>query len=188
MKKVINVKRKLTSLENVKVKAKEQKELTFEVVWFPCRRRRSSKMGKLESLSLINWSKIICGTCTLIQVCASSLRYNKKIVMTLMNHKIEEESKSFKEKLGVLVSLGSNWQSWVKFNVKTWRNKTLTRPIGFAWIICRRTRRGNSTSSINCSSSSSSKSRSSRKNFDNVKGRRWWSVSSRRKRESCSKD
>jgi hypothetical protein len=31
--------------------------------------------------------------------------------MTLMNHKIEEESKSFKEKLGVLVSLGSNWQS-----------------------------------------------------------------------------
>lgn len=32
MKKVINVKRKLTSLENVKVKAKEQKELTFEVV------------------------------------------------------------------------------------------------------------------------------------------------------------
>ena len=32
VKKVINVKRKLTSLENVKVKAKEQKELTFEVV------------------------------------------------------------------------------------------------------------------------------------------------------------
>ena len=29
------------------------------------------------------------------------LKYNKKIVMTLMNHKVEEESRSFKEKLNV---------------------------------------------------------------------------------------
>ena len=36
------------------------------------------------------------------------LKYNKKIVMTLMNHKVEEESKSFKEKLGVFHPLFSN--------------------------------------------------------------------------------
>ncbi len=29
------------------------------------------------------------------------LKYNKKIVMTLMNHKVCEESKNFKEKLSV---------------------------------------------------------------------------------------
>lgn len=38
------------------------------------------------------------------------LKYNKKIVMTLMNHKVEEDSRSFKEKLGVLISLCSNYQ------------------------------------------------------------------------------
>lgn len=36
------------------------------------------------------------------------LKYNKKIVMTLMNHKVEEESKTFKDKLGVFMSLLSN--------------------------------------------------------------------------------
>lgn len=36
------------------------------------------------------------------------LKYNKKIVMTLMNHKVEEESKSFKEKLSVYLALFSN--------------------------------------------------------------------------------
>lgn len=37
------------------------------------------------------------------------LKYNKKIVMTLMNHKVEEESRSFKEKLNVLPPPRSNF-------------------------------------------------------------------------------
>lgn len=81
VKKVLNVKRKLNSLENVKQKAKEEREASIED-------RKKNEEGQLRKAE---FNKLI----------KDHLKYNKKIVMTLMNHKVEEESKSFKEKLGV---------------------------------------------------------------------------------------
>lgn len=89
VKKVLNVKRKLTSLQNVKQKAKQDREMSMEQK----KKSEESQVRKAEFNKLIK----------------DHLKYNKKIVMTLMNHKVEEQSKSFKEKLGVLSILSSNW-------------------------------------------------------------------------------
>lgn len=62
------------------------------------------------------------------------LKYNKKIVMTLMNHKIEEDSRSFKEKLNVSMPPYSNWQCSIKFKDKICVSKMQTRPIASEWI------------------------------------------------------
>lgn len=62
VKKVINVKRKLTSLENVKMKAKELKELTVEVIVQKGRKRKNRKTVKYEKQSSTNSSKTISST------------------------------------------------------------------------------------------------------------------------------
>lgn len=62
VKKVINVKRKLTSLENVKMKAKELKELTVEVIVQKGRKRKNRKTVKSEKQSSTNSSKTISST------------------------------------------------------------------------------------------------------------------------------
>lgn len=63
------------------------------------------------------------------------LKYNKKIVMTLMNHKVEEESRSFKEKLNVLPPTCSNFPCSTRFNARTCARRTRTRPIASGWTI-----------------------------------------------------
>jgi ABC-type Mn2+/Zn2+ transport system ATPase subunit len=51
------------------------------------------------------------------------LKYNKKIVMTLMTHKIGEESKNFKEKLNVNMQLCSNLKCSDRFRKTTCMRK-----------------------------------------------------------------
>jgi hypothetical protein len=62
VKKVINVKRKLTSLETVKIKAKEHKEMSIEVIPFSCRRGRKWRRIRSRRQSSTSSSKIISNT------------------------------------------------------------------------------------------------------------------------------
>lgn len=57
------------------------------------------------------------------------LKYNKKIVMTLMTHKIGEESRNFKEKLNVNIVGFSNMKYWDKFRRTICMSRMRRRPI-----------------------------------------------------------
>lgn len=100
------------------------------------------------------------------------LKYNKKIVMTLMNHKVEEESRSFKDKLGVSHAPLSNSPCSTKSKGKTSARKMQTRPTESGWTTSMPTKNANSTSSTNFSSSNTSRSRNSSKSSRNEKGRK----------------
>jgi len=70
VKKVLNIKRKLTSIENVRSKTKDVKNQFLEEK----KKEEEQKVQKTEFNKLIK----------------DHLKYNKKIVMTLMNHKVSE--------------------------------------------------------------------------------------------------
>lgn len=62
VKKVLNVKRKLTSLESVKMKAKELKELSMEVTPPPLRKRRKPRRTRRGRRSSTNSSRTTSST------------------------------------------------------------------------------------------------------------------------------
>ena len=92
------------------------------------------------------------------------LKYNKKIVMTLMNHKVEEESRTFKDKLGVIYPLNSNSPCSTRYKEKIYAKKMQTKPIESEWTTSMPTKNENCISWINSNSSNTSRNRSSERN------------------------